>query len=56
MPEKLTHEEFDRRVREAMKPPATQVGQSFSPAIQNLRQTARQRGSIPAKRPLPTAG
>lgn len=48
----LTHEEFDRRVREAMKPPTAQAGQGFSPSINRIRQTARQRRPMPARRPL----
>ena len=43
---KLTHEEFDRRVKEAMKP-AQAAGRGFSPAIQQLRQTAKARKPMP---------
>lgn len=53
MADKLTHEEFDRRVREAMKPAQT-MGGSFSPAIQQLRQTAKLRKPL-ENRPLQPA-
>ena len=51
-PKKLTHEEFDRRVRKAMEPPAGGLGQGFSPNVQNMRQSpqlARPRVPVRAK-------
>ena len=55
MAEKLTHEEFDRRVTEAMKPPAKQGRQNFSPGIQRMRQAGRQRSPMPIRPQLPLA-
>ena len=54
----LTHEEADRRIREAMKPPVARqgAGQGFSPGIQKMRQSARGRRPTPASRNLPIAG
>ena len=49
MAEKMTHEKFDERVREAMKPPQT-MRRAFSPGIQQLRQTARLRKPMPIRR------
>ena len=43
---RLTHESFDKRVRQAMKP-AQAMGRGFSPAIQQLRQTAKARKPMP---------
>ena len=43
---RLDHSEFDRRVKEAMKPAQT-MGRGFSPAIQQLRQTAKARKPMP---------
>ncbi len=46
----LTHQEFDRRVEEAMKPPANANGQNFTPGIEDLRQAAKVRKpSVPGK-------
>lgn len=49
MADKLTHEEFDRQVEEAMKPPTAQAGRGFSTGIQKIRQTAKQRRPMPAR-------
>jgi len=49
---KLTHEEFDRRAREAMKPQSAQAGGNFSPGIQQLRQAAGQRRQGVPQRPV----
>lgn len=48
MPDKtLTHEEFERRVREAMKPPAPQgAGRLLGPGVQQMRQ------GVQLRRPL----
>lgn len=53
MAEKLTHEEFDRRVEEAMKPQGMQGGAGFAPAIQKMRQIASKRRPQGAGRPGP---
>ncbi len=53
MAEKLTHQEFDRQVEEAMETPTAQGGQGFSPGIQKMRQTASKRKPLPARRQLP---
>jgi len=55
---KLTHEEFDRRVTEAMKGGTAQGRQRFSPSVERMRQTARRpasrRPQLPmARRPKP---
>ena len=51
MPEKkLTHEEFDRRVRKAMEPPAGGPGQGFSPGVDKMRQIAQPRRPLLAQR------
>lgn len=55
MADNLTHEEFDRRVRDAMKPPVAQGGQGFAPGLQRIRQTAGQTRPMPARRQLPMA-
>ncbi len=54
----LTHQEFDRQVEEAMKPPAGRqvAGQGFSPGIQKMRQSAKRRRPIPAGRNRQIAG
>ena len=44
--ERLTHQTFDERVKQAMKPAQT-MGRGFSPAIQQLRQTAKARKPMP---------
>ena len=44
--ERLTHQTFDERVKQAMKP-AQAMGRGFSPAIQQLRQTATLRKPMP---------
>ena len=46
---KLTHDEFDRRVREAMKPPRG-AGQGFSPAVNKMRQEVRPRAPMQPRR------
>ena len=53
----LTHQEFDRQVEEAMKPPAGRqvAGQGFSPGIQKMRQSAKGRRPVPAGRRLQRA-
>ena len=58
MAEKLTHEEFDRQVEEAMNPPVANqgAGQGFSPGIQKMRQSAKRRRPIPAGRNRQIAG
>lgn len=48
-----TLKEAEDRIRKAMKPPVTQAGQNFSPGIQKIRQSARQRKPMPARRQLP---
>lgn len=55
MAEKLTHEEFDRQVEEAMKPPTTQAGGGFAPSIQKMRQTASKRKPLRQGRQLTIA-
>ena len=55
MAEKLTHEEFDRQVEEAMQPATAQGGQGFAPGIQKMRQTASKRKPLPVRRQLPIA-
>ncbi len=57
MADKLTHEDFDRQVEEAMKPPAGRqvAGQGFSPGIQKMRQSAKGRRPVPAGRRLQRA-
>lgn len=52
---KLTHEEFDRQVEEAMKSPTAQAGRGFSPNIQRMRQTASKRRPQGRGRQLPIA-
>lgn len=54
---KLTHEEFDRQVEEAQKPPSDQTGGNFAPGVQQLRQAAGKRRQLtPApSRPIPAA-
>ena len=54
----LTHEEADRRIKEAMKPPVARQGggQGFSPGIQKMRQSAKGRRPTPAGRKLQVAG
>ena len=49
---KLTHEEFDRRVMEAMKPKSEQAGGNFAPGIQQLRQSANKRRQLTPRRPI----
>ena len=53
MAEKLTHEEFDKQVEEAMNPSSAQAGGGFSPSIQKMRETASKRKPLPTRRPLP---
>ncbi len=48
---KLTKDEFNRRVREAMKPPAAASGNRFAPGLQSLRQAASRR-RLPAAAPV----
>lgn len=55
MAEKLTHQEFDKQVEEAMNPSTAQAGGGFAPGIQKMRQTASKRKPLPARRRLPTA-
>ena len=44
MAERLTHEQFDLEIEEAMKPPSGKQGQTFTPGIEALRETmARKR-------------
>ena len=49
---RLTHDEIDRRVEEAMKPPSQKQGQNFDPGIQGLRQAAARKG-LPTRKELP---
>ncbi len=55
MTEKLTHEEFDRQVEEAMQSPTAQGGQGFSPGIQKMRHTASKRKPLRQGNQLPIA-
>ena len=48
MPDKLTHDKFDERVKAAMQPPGVgRNGQGFAPSIGNLRQAAGRRRPAP---------
>ena len=50
MPDKkLDHDEFDRRVREAMEPPRG-AGQGFSPELNKMRQEVRPRVPMQQRR------
>lgn len=56
MADKLTHQEFDRRVEEAMKPQAGgNGGGNFAPGLQQLRQVAGRRRQATAPRPTPAS-
>lgn len=53
---KLTHQEFDRRVEEAMKPQAAGGGGgNFAPGLQQLRKAASQRRQLTPQRPIPAS-
>ena len=50
MPDKkLDHDEFDRRVKEAMKPPRG-AGQGFSPGVNKMRQQVQPRTPLQPRR------
>ena len=55
MAEKLTHEEFNRQVEEAMQSPTAQGGQGFSLGIQKMRQTASKRKPLQQGRQITVA-
>ncbi len=50
-----TLKEAEDRIRIAMVPPQTNQGDGFSPGIQKIRQTTRQRKPMPTRRQLPMA-
>lgn len=52
---KLTHEEFDRQVDEAMQPQTAQAGRGFAPGLNRLRQAVRQPRPAPAQPPIPAS-
>ena len=55
---RLNHDEFDRRVEEAMEPPKRKEEQPFSPSITTIRQSAAARKQLPAatqQKQLPVA-